>query len=198
MANVFSYELDGNIYINLTNYCSNRCTFCVRNGKKSYYGNELWLQKEPTVEEIIDSIDFTKDYKQAVFCGFGEPTYRIETTCKVATELKKRGLITRLNTNGQGNLIHGRDITDDIKGCIDVVNVSLNAPENDEYDKVCLSIFPNAFEGMLQFAKLLKEKGVSVIFSIVDCIGEERVQKCQTLADSLGIPLKIREFIKDS
>ena len=107
----YVYELGKSLYINLTNRCSNACTFCVRNGHEGYFGNKLWLQKEPAAEDVLGAIDFSKKYEQVVFCGFGEPTERADVLVAVAKELKKRGYTVRVNTNGQGNLINGRDIT---------------------------------------------------------------------------------------
>ena len=75
-----TYEVDGGLYINITNRCSNRCEFCIRNNGDGAYGSDsLWLVREPTLEEISESVfsrELTK-YKEVVFCGYGEPTYRL-------------------------------------------------------------------------------------------------------------------------
>lgn len=198
MKDTYVYELDGNLYINLTNRCSNDCKFCVRNGKTSYYGHKLWLSREPSAEEIITAID-GKKCNEVVFCGFGEPTFRVKEIVKIAKTLKEKGYKIRLNTNGHGNLINGEDITVYFKGIIDRVNVSLNAPTQDEYFDVCRPVFgENAFDALIDFAKKCKENGVDVNFSVVDCIGEKKVNKCKKLAKDVGIPLKIREMIEDS
>ena len=42
-----------NIYVNLTNRCPCACTFCLRATKKMSETNSLWLEKEPTAEEVI-------------------------------------------------------------------------------------------------------------------------------------------------
>ena len=199
----YVYVLDGNIYLNLTNKCSNGCDFCVRNERTSYYGNYLWLTKgEPTAQQVIAQInglgDLTK-FKEAVFCGFGEPTYRMEVLREVADFLHEKGISTRLNTNGQGNLINKRDIVPELVGKIDLVNVSLNASCYEKYQKVCRSMFREAgFDGMIEFAKSCKRQGINVRFSIVDCIGEEEVEACKRLAASVNVPLYIRDYITDS
>ena len=199
MAKTYSYQIENNLYINLTNKCSNACTFCVRNGKDSYYGNSLWLDKEPTVQEVIDSIDFTKSYNEIVFCGFGEPTYRINELVELAKYFKSKGYKTRLNTNGQGNLINNKDITVMLKGVIDLVNVSLNMPNKIEYQKICVSKFgEQAFDALIDFAVGCKNNNVNVCFSVVDCIGAEKVEMCKKLAEQVKIPLRVREFISDS
>jgi TatD family-associated radical SAM protein len=199
----YVYALDGNLYINLTNKCSNGCDFCVRNERDSYYGHYLWLRHgEPTAEKVIAALNATKDlaqYKEVVFCGFGEPTYRVAEMIAVCDYLHEKGLSTRLNTNGQGNLINKRDIIPDLKGKIDLVNVSLNASCAEKYQKICRSQYgENGFGAMVEFAKECKRQGVNVRFSIVDCIGKEEVDACKALADSVRVPLYVRDYITDS
>ena len=44
-----TYEVDGGLYVNLTNRCPNRCDFCIRNNGDGAYGSDpLWLLHEPT------------------------------------------------------------------------------------------------------------------------------------------------------
>lgn len=199
----YLYMLDGNLYVNLTNKCSNGCDFCVRNERSSYYGNYLWLRHgEATTEKVVaqaKGFGDLKRFKEAVFCGFGEPTYKLAEMVELCDYFHEKGLATRLNTNGQGNLINKRDIVPDLKGKIDLVNVSLNASCKEKYQKICRSQFgENGFDGMIEFAKACKKEGVPVRFSIVDCIGEEEVSACKALCESLGIPLYIRDYITDS
>lgn len=198
----YVYELDGNVYINLTNKCSNGCEFCVRNERASYYGNYLWIRHgDPSAERVIAELD-KKDfaaYKELVFCGFGEPAYKVAEMLKIAEYAHSRGLKTRLNTNGQGNLINKRDIVPELKGKIDLVNVSLNAPDAESYQKICHSQYRlDAFPALIEFAKSCVRNGVACRFSVVDCIGEEAVESCRRLAESTGVPLYVRKYIADS
>ena len=111
----------------------------------------------------------------------------------------EKGLKTRLNTNGQGELINKRDITEEMRGKIDFVNVSLNASNAEKYKKICRSQYgENGFGAMIEFAKHCKKAGIAVRFSIVDCIGEDEVEACKRLAASLSIPLHIRKYITES
>ena len=199
----YVYVLDGNLYINLTNKCSNGCDFCVRNERTSYYGNYLWLKHgEPTVEKVIAAANGLGDisrFKEAVFCGFGEPTYKVAEMVALCDYFHNKGLKTRLNTNGQGNLINKRDIVPDLKGKIDLVNVSLNASCAEKYQKICRSQFREmAFDAIIEFAKICRRNGVNCRFSIVDCIGEEEVEACKRVAEKTRVPLYIRSYISDS
>lgn len=195
----YVYELDGNLYINLTNRCSNACTFCVRNGHDGYFGNKLWLKKEPAAADVLNAVDYGKKYNQVVFCGFGEPTEKIDVLTEVAKELKKKGYTVRLNTNGQGNLINGRDITAELAGCVDIVNVSLNASSADKYCSLCKPRYgADAFDALLSFAENCRDRGINTNLSIVDVIGKDEVAACKKLAKEHNLPLRIREYIEDN
>lgn len=201
----YLYALDGNLYVNLTNKCSNGCDFCVRNERESYYGHYLWLQHgDPTADKVMavatgGQVGSLSQYKEAVFCGFGEPTYKMTEMLQLCDFFHARGLKTRLNTNGQGNLINKRDITPDLKDKIDLVNVSLNASCAEKYQPMCRSQFgESAFAAIVEFAKLCRKNGVNCRFSIVDCIGEEEIEACKRLAESAHVPLYIRKYITDS
>ena len=201
----YLYALDGNLYVNLTNKCSNGCDFCVRNERESYYGHYLWLQHgDPTAEKVMAVVTggqagSMSQYKEAVFCGFGEPTYKMSEMLQLCDFFHARGLKTRLNTNGQGNLINKRDITPDLKDKIDLVNISLNASCAEKYQPMCRSQFgESAFAAIVEFAKLCRKNGVNCRFSIVDCIGEEEIEACKRLAESARVPLYIRKYITDS
>ena len=199
----YAYILDGNLYINLTNKCSNGCDFCVRNERASYYGNYLWLKNgDPSAEAVIAQVRGMGDlsrFKEVVFCGFGEPTYKVKEMVELCDYFHEKGLSTRLNTNGQGNLINKRDIVPELKGKIDFVNVSLNASCAEKYQPSCRSQYgENGFAALVEFAKICKRNGVNCRFSIVDCIGEEEVEACKRLAASVNIPLYVRTYIADS
>ena len=199
----YAYVLDVNLYINLTNKCSNGCDFCVRNERTSYFGHYLWIHHgDPTPEKVISQVkglgDITR-FKEVVFCGFGEPTYKVAEMVALCDYFHEKGLKTRLNTNGQGNLINKRDIVSDLKGKIDFVNISLNASCAEKYQPICRSQYgPSGFEGILEFARQCKRQGVDCRFSIVDCIGEEEVEACKRLAESMRVPLYVRKYIIDS
>ncbi|MDE7454769.1 MAG: TatD family nuclease-associated radical SAM protein [Clostridia bacterium] len=194
--NNYVYILNNKIYINLTNRCSNKCDFCIRLNHKDMDGQVLWIDEEPTVEDVIDQLPQNMDDydNEVVFCGYGEPTYNLETLDEVASYLHCIDKTTRINTNGQANLIHGQDVTDVIVTSCDVINVSLNESNADKYQQHCKSKFgKSAYDGLIEFATLCKQRGGNVVFSVVDSIGEKDVAECQKLADKMGIPLRVRK-----
>lgn len=196
--NIFTYVIDKNIYINLTNRCSNNCDFCIRNTNDGISGYHLWLDTDPTAEQVIAELDKMTlgDYEQVVFCGFGEPIYAYEVIKQVANYAHEKGLTTRINTNGQAKLILGRDITSEIGSYIDIINVSLNATDATKYDDICHSEFGTAaYDELLTFAKGCKASAKQVILSIVDSIGAEEIAKSKVIAESIGVTLRVRELI---
>ncbi len=191
----YVYILNNKIYINLTNRCSNNCDFCIRQGRKGMGDTPLWINQEPTAEEVIAQLPLNLDDfdSEVVFCGFGEPTYNLEALDEVASYLHCVDKTTRINTNGQANLIYNGDVTDVIVTSCDVINVSLNECNAQKYQLHCKSVFgQRAFDALLDFAKLCKQRGGNVVFSVVDSIGEKDIAECKKLAKRLGIPLRVR------
>lgn len=198
--NTLTYVYDNKIYLNLTNKCSNNCEFCIRrtgDGVLDYY---LWLDKEPTAEDVIEDLkkyDLSK-YKEAVFCGFGEPLYAFDVLLKVAKWLKDNGMKTRLNTNGQAGLISGPDTADKLKGLIDTVSISLNASDAEKYNAICHCKFnEEGFYEMLRFAVKCKKDGIRTVMSVVDVIGKEEVEKCRAVAKQAGVEFRVRTYVQN-
>ena len=202
---VYTYSAEDNheqyLYINLTNRCTNRCTFCIRNNQDGIgEGRHLWLDHEPDTSEVIDALSVynLSDFEEVVFCGYGEPTIRIDVLIETAKYLKDNfGAKTRINTNGHGNEFNQKDITPLFDGVIDSVSVSLNAPDAKSYDESCKSVYgEKAYEILLDFAKKAKAH-TNVTLSVVDLIGKEAIAKCKKIADEIGVALRVREYIEE-
>ncbi|GFH88804.1 7-carboxy-7-deazaguanine synthase [Lachnospiraceae bacterium] len=199
MADIL-YRYKERVYLNITNKCCCNCTFCLRNHQEQYGEAEnLWFDKEPLMEEIIESIaayDFG-DCKEVVFCGFGEPTMELEKLLVVSRYMRSRYMFRiRLNTNGLSDLIYNRSTAQEICNAVDSISISLNMPDAESYTEVVRPVYgENAFEAMLQFAKDCKKYlNGNVRFSVVDVIGKENIEKCRLLAELLEIPLHIRAY----
>ena len=193
--NNYVYTIGNKIYINLTNRCSNNCDFCIRKGRDGMENQRLWIDAEPDVQDILDQLpDNLDDYDdEIVFCGFGEPTYNLDTLDEVASYLHCIDKKTRINTNGQANLIHKQDVSDIIVTSCDVINISLNECNSKKYQAHCKSIYgEKAFDALLEFATLCLQKGGNVVFSVVDSIGYADVEACKKLAQKVGVPLRVR------
>ena len=189
------YKIDDSVYINLTNRCSNNCSFCVRTTSDMYTPYSLWLQKEPTADEVIEELKKFSG-KEYVFCGYGEPLYAFDVLVIVAEYLHGEGKKVRLNTNGQADLIVGKGVAEKLKGLVDEVSISLNAENAKKYNEICACMFgEEGFNSLIRFAEDCKKNGIAVKFSVVKT-AELNVEKTQELADSLGIPLRVRDLIE--
>jgi TatD DNase family protein len=188
-----AYARGGSAYLNVTNECTNRCTFCVRNFKDGVYGYNLKLERDPTADEIVNALGNPSDYNEVVFCGFGEPTTRLPTVIEVAGRIRPKAKRLRLNTNGHGNLIAGRDIVPDISGLFDAISVSIGAHDAGGYVRVCRPKFgEKAFESVLDFVRSCRDSGIDVEASVV-AVPEVDVEECRCITAKLGVPLRVRE-----
>ena len=195
-----TYEVGDGLYVNVTNRCTNACEFCIRSVADGTYG-ELWLDREPTKEEILSDIlsrDLTK-YHELVFCGYGEPTLRLDDILWISENVKKQSSIKiRINTNGHANLIYVRDVTPMLDGKIDSVSVSLNTANAADYVNVCHPDFgEEAFFGLIDFAAKAKKHVPEVMLSVVEgTIPDKDIEECKKIADKHDITLKVRKYIK--
>ena len=197
-----TYEVGSGLYVNITNRCTNRCEFCIRNNGDGAYGSDsLWLLREPSVEEILESI-FSRDlskYSENVFCGYGEPTERVYEMCDVAREVKRvhPAIPIRVNTNGHTALIHSDFDPKIFRGCIDVVSISLNTPSAEKYEDICHPVYKEkAFPALIDFAKNVKKYVQKTLFSVVrETLSEDELKECYEIAETVGIILKVRDYI---
>lgn len=190
-----TYCVGNGLYVNMTNRCSNRCEFCERERCDSVGdADSLWLEREPSREEILDNLqkrDLT-GYSEVVFCGFGEPTERLDDLLWLCAQLKKAVCPPiRVNTNGHASLIAGYDTAPIFAGLVDRLSISLNAAGADEYNSLCKPVFGRkAYQGLLDFAKGAKEYVPDVVLSVVE--GTTDVEACRRVAAQAGLPLKVR------
>ncbi|ASW42886.1 TIGR04100 family radical SAM protein [Clostridium isatidis] len=186
------------VYVNLTNKCPCACTFCLRDTKEMVETNSLWLKREPSAQEIIGEFEkYDLDqFNEVIFCGYGEPTIRLYDIIEIAKYLKRRTNIPlRINTNGLADLIHKKDTAPLLEGLIDTVSISLNASNAEEYLRITRNKFGlESFDAMLKYAVNCKKYVPKVVFTVVDCIGEEEIKACQKVCDNIGIPLRVRPF----
>ena len=201
-AMCITYIVEDKLYVNITNKCSNRCEFCIRNNGDGAYGSDsLWLEREPTREEILESV-FSYDlneFPELVFCGYGEPSYRLDDAIYVAREVKSKypNIKVRINTNGQSDLILGRDTAPEYEGAFDIVSISLNTPTAQKYQDLCHSIYgEKSFDSLLAFAGRVKEFVPVVQLSAVkQTLNFEEIELCKSIANRLGVTLRLRDYI---
>lgn len=197
-----TYIVEDKLYVNMTNRCSNRCEFCIRNNGDGAYGSDsLWLKREPTREEILKSVvsHDLATFPELVFCGYGEPSYRLDDAAYIAKEVKRicPSIKVRINTNGHSDLIHGRDTAPDYEGAFDIVSISLNTPSAEKYQSLCHSVFgEESFDALLRFAGNVKNYVPLVQLSAVkQTLNSDEIVACERIARDLGVTLRLRDYI---
>ncbi len=200
MSNILVYSLEGKVYINLTNRCTNACVFCLRNDKDDVCGQDMWLESEDiTAEDVIAQLKNFELSDEIVFCGYGEPLLKLDILKQVAKYIKdnypeKR---LRINTNGHANFVYKRNIVPELVGLIDRISVSLNGSTSEEYDELSQPKFEGAYDEVKSFIKCCADAGIQTDTSIVDGYKGRRldVEKCEQISKELGAKLRVREWI---
>lgn len=195
-----TYKVNNGIYVNMTNRCPCACTFCLRHNGDGVYGSDsLWLEREPTVAEVCESIDGwdLDQYSEVVFCGYGEPMERLEDLLKVAAHIRaKSGIAIRINTNGLGDLICGEKTAPRLEGLIDTVSVSLNATNKEDYLNTVRPKFGiESYQAMLDFTRDCVSYVPNVVMTVVDVVtSPEEQQRCRQICESIGAKLRVRPY----
>ena len=188
------------LYVNITNQCNCDCVFCLRQKKQMAEQSNLWLKREPTIEEIKSELQNApwSLINEVVFCGFGEPTLRLPeliAALKFVREIQPN-IPTRLNTNGLGELAHDREIAADFEGLLDVVSISLNASTAERYFKLTRAEYGlKSYEAMLAFAEHMKAYVPKVVLTIVDHVNsEEEIERCRQICNTRNLTLRVRPY----
>jgi TatD DNase family protein len=190
-----AYRIRNSLYLNITNRCSNRCTFCPKFVELTLKGHDLALSREPGFNVVMTAVDAAEaSFDEVVFCGFGESLIRLDLVKEVAAELKRRGLKVRINTDGQANLVHGRNILPELTGLVDTVSVSLNAADGETYQRFCNSPFgAAAFPGICDFLREAPNHIPQVVASAVALPGLD-VGRVKELVEQLGVAFRERPY----
>ena len=197
-----TYQVKDAVYVNLTNRCPCNCTFCLRQNGVSVFGSgPLWLEREPTLEETIDSLgqwDYGR-FREVVFCGYGEPTERLDVLLAVAEHLKKQDPArrVRVNTNGLSDLINGKPTAPLFVGKVDCLSISLNTDDPAEYLSVCRPKFGEAaYPAMLKFTQEAASLLPDVVMTVVGepVTSREKQERCRAVATRLGARLRVRPY----
>ena len=194
------YWLGDNLYLNITNQCSNNCYFCFRNYKSGMDKFRLKLAHDPATYEVISHVKDVinkRQWKEIVFCGFGEPLMRLDTVLEVTRWLKRYhpAMTVRVDTNGQAQLLHkGRNVVDELKKAgVDKVSVSLNAHNQQIYDQICKPKSENAYSAALNFVKAAKNEFDTEVTAVT--IPEANLPKIEQIAFDLGVKFRKRDYV---
>lgn len=191
---VNTYQIRDSLYVNVTNRCDAHCSFCTRRENPKAHGHYLRMTRsqEPTPATYLEEIGDPTRYNEIVFCGYGEPTLRWDAVTETARGVKQKGGTTRLNTNGHGNAINKRDITEDMPGAIDAVSISLNTADPDQYAEM-MRVERRMFDEMVAFAKKTIERGIKTSMTVVQ-IDEVDAERARRFAEELGAEFRERPY----
>ncbi|MBI5847712.1 MAG: YchF/TatD family DNA exonuclease [Nitrospirae bacterium] len=188
-----AYQIRDSLYLNITNRCTNKCSFCVKFNSDFVKGHRLSLSHEPSAEELKKEIGDPSRFREIVFCGYGEPLQRLDLVKQIARWVKEQGGRVRVNTNGHANLIHKRNIIPELKGLLDSVSISLDAQDTDTYTRICKPYFPGAYQEVLRFIQDVKAVVPDVQITVVN-LPEVDLKKCEEIAADLGVRFRVREL----
>jgi len=189
-----AYQIRESLYLNITNRCTNSCIFCAKFNDFVVKGHELKLDHEPSIEEIKRAIGDPTRFAEVVFCGYGEPLLRLELIKEIAGWLKNFGVKVRINSDGQANLVHDRNILPELSGLVDAISVSLNAANGEDYLRLCQSAFgEEGYRAVKDFLKLAPQYIPEVTATAVTYPGID-IPACEQLARQLGVRFRAREY----
>ncbi|MBE0500547.1 MAG: YchF/TatD family DNA exonuclease [Desulfuromonadales bacterium] len=189
-----AYTIRNSLYLNITNRCTNACTFCAKFNDFTVKGHQLCLQSEPDLNEVLTAIGDPSRFEEVVFCGYGEPLIRLDLVKAVAKKLKEQKVTVRINTDGQANLVHQRNILPELEGLVDSISVSLNAADAATYQKICRSEFgEKSYTAVKTFLTEAKKYIPTVTASAVALPGLD-IDACRQVADELGVAFRARAY----
>lgn len=190
-----TYRIRDSLYLNITNRCTNACTFCGKRRDYHVKGHLLELPAEPSAAETLAEVGDPTRFDEIVFCGFGEPLLRLDAVKEVAAELRRRGAKVRVNTDGLGNLVHGRNILPELAGLVDALSVSLNAPDADTYARICPNRYgASSFDALLDFLREAPRHVPEVTATAVALPGLD-TEAVRRLAESIpGVSFRLRPY----
>lgn len=204
-SDTYAYFLGNTMYINLTNLCTNNCIFCIRSLSDTVAGSDLKLSSESvSTEKVIAQIEekLHEEVKEIVFCGYGEPLLRLEKIKEIAKHIKEKhpNIPTRINSNGQANIIFKRNIVPELVGLIDSISISLNSDNAKQYQELSQSKFgEESYEDVKEFIKLCAESGIDTTATVVTGFQNNiiNVENCEKIATELGAKFRIREWLDE-
>lgn len=193
MSQQISYRIEDRLYLSITDRCTLECAFCPKNrGSLRVRGYDLTMDHSPDAAEIVASIDDPSNYSEVVFCGYGEPTLRLNVLVEVAGDIKARGGRVRVNTDGLANLVHDRNVLEAMAGVVDALSVSMNAQDAATYERYCRPNLPGSFQAMLAFLRTAPRYVPQVTATAIDGLEGVDIAACEALAKQLGVGFRKR------
>lgn len=194
------YFFKNNLYINLTNRCLVKCSYCIKyKWNYNFYEYNFKLNKEPTYKEIIHKLTLKlKEYpkvKEIVFCGYGEPLIRWKEVIRISKWIKNNypHIKIRINTTGLADGYFKKNIYKELAGIIDTISISLNAHNEKTFNLLHKSKIPSAFHKIISSIKKAKKYFPEVIVTTIKHPAID-IAKIKCLAKKLKVEFKERDY----
>jgi TatD family-associated radical SAM protein len=209
------------LFLNVVHACPNACLFCVDFKGDMFYGFDLKHGRWPTGQEIIAAVaayPSRQSVREVYYCGIGEPLLLYNTVMETVDDIRAlfpSHTTIAINTSGTFYLRHPRV---DFARKFDLIQVSLNAENEEKYNLICRPKVKGAYKALMAFLYDLRDfidqSGIAcrVELSVVDPFdveylpAQERLvpntprpdlDACLLIADSFRWPLKVKKLIKD-
>ena len=194
-------EYSGNIlYVNLIERytCINDCLFCSKPTKpetsniyEKKAGTNLYLDKTPTIDEIMGAIDkdIQENDEELAIIGLGEPLIYLPTVIEIVKQVKEKyNIKTRVDTNGLVKTLYENPASKLAEAGLDEIKISLNATNEQDYNALCNPKVDNAFENLVSFIKdCLNEEIDTYVSFVIGFNNNKTEQEYKDFALSLGI-----------
>ncbi|MBF0099254.1 MAG: YchF/TatD family DNA exonuclease [Magnetococcales bacterium] len=190
---ILAYAIGSGLYLNISKGCTLRCQFCPKWVAPVVHQYDLSLARNPTAAEVLAAMGDYSAYQEIVFCGYGEPTLRLPVLLEVAQTIKQNSTIPiRINSDGLANRVFRTDITPRLRGLIDAVSVSLNAQNEEVYNRHCRPTVPGAYTAVKEFLVAAQAHIPAVTATAIDGLDGVDIAACAQLAQQLGVRFRQR------
>ena len=199
MSDTICFQIEDRLYLNITNSCTLECTFCPKTQGVCHWDDwDLHLERRPDAAEVIAAVGDPTRYAEVVFCGFGEPTLRLNVLLEIARELKARGGRIRVVTDGLANLVHDRNVLPSMAGAVDALSVSLNAQDAATYEQTCRPNLPGSYAAMRDFLREAPRHIPEVTATAIEGFEAVDIAACEQIASAAGVTFRKRTLRSSS
>ncbi len=153
----------------------------------------VYIQAASADPADLDAIP-TEGVSEAIITGFTDPLERPEHVVALAARAKELGWRVRVNTWGLANQSAGRDVTTELVGSVDEVNVTLFGATARAHDE--LAVPPVGNEGwtsIRDFVRCCVASKIETVCEFVATPGFE-AEPCRVFAHELGAVYDIRMY----
>lgn len=120
---------------------------------------------------------------------------RLDDVIEITRWLAARGMPVRLDTIGHARILyHERKVAQELADAgMKIVSVSLNAHDEETYNRLCAPKSRNAYSRMLEFARDVSKAGMELRFTVVNLPGVD-IDRCREIAKEYSGDFKVRGY----